>query len=58
MMLLILYFLLMKKKIFNNFQIFNICSKKPVDLNKLVKFISKYLNIKPNIIKSAIKLRF
>ena len=44
-------FSLMKKKIFNNFQIFNICSKKPVDLNKLVKFISKYLNIKPNIIK-------
>jgi len=44
-------FSLIKKKIFNRFQIFNICSNNPVDINKLVKFISKYLNIKPNIIK-------
>ena len=44
-------FSLIKKKIFDRFQIFNICSNNPVDINKLVKFISKYLNIKPNIIK-------
>ena len=42
---------LIKKKIFNNFQIFNICSNNPVDLNKLVKFISKSVNIDPKIIK-------
>jgi len=42
---------LIKKKISNNFQIFNICSNNPVDLNKLVKYISNFVNINPNIIK-------
>ena len=42
---------LIKKKITRKFQIFNICSNNPIDLNKLVKFISNFLNIKPKIIK-------
>ena len=42
---------LIKKKINRKFQIFNICSNNPIDLNKLVKFISNFLNIKPKIIK-------
>ena len=46
-------FRLIKKKISKNFEIFNVCSNKPVDLNKLVKFISKNLNIYPKIIKKS-----
>ena len=42
---------LIKKKITKKFQIFNICSDDPIDLNKLVKFISNFVNIKPKIIK-------
>jgi UDP-glucuronate 4-epimerase len=42
---------LIKKKITRKFQIFNICSNNPIDLNKLVKFISNFVNIKPKIIK-------
>ena len=42
---------LIKKKITKKFQIFNICSNDPIDLNKLVKFISNFVNIKPKIIK-------
>ena len=42
---------LIKKKITKKFQIFNICSNDPIDLNKLVKFISDFVNIKPKIIK-------
>ena len=42
---------LIKKKITKKFQIFNICSADPIDLNKLVKFISNFVNIKPKIIK-------
>ena len=44
-------FSLIKKKITKKFQIFNICSNDPIDLNKLVKFISNFANIKPKIIK-------
>jgi len=44
-------FSLIKKKITKKFQIFNICSNNPIDLNKLVKFISNFANIKPKIIK-------
>ena len=42
---------LIKKKITKKFQIFNICSNDPIDLNKLVKFISNFVNIKAKIIK-------
>jgi len=42
---------LIKKKITKKFQIFNVCSNDPIDLNKLVKFISDFVNIKPKIIK-------
>ena len=42
---------LIKKKITKKFQIFNICSNDPIDLNKLVKFISDFVNIKAKIIK-------
>ena len=42
---------LIKKRIAKKFQIFNICSNNPIDLNKLVKFISNFVNIKPKLIK-------
>ena len=42
---------LIKKKISRNFEVFNICSNNPIDLNKLVKFISKSVNMDPKIIK-------
>lgn len=40
---------IMTLKIKKKFEIFNICSNKPIDTNKVVRFISKYLNIKPNL---------
>ena len=42
---------LIKKRIAKKFQIFNICSNNPIELNKLVKFISNFVNIKPKLIK-------
>ena len=42
---------LIKKRISKKFQIFNICSNDPIALNKLVNFISNFLNIKPKLIK-------
>ena len=40
---------IMKFKTEKKFEIFNVCSNKPIDTNKVVKFISKYLNFKPNL---------
>ena len=37
------------KNIKTKFDIFNICSKKPIDTFKIVKFISKYLNTKTKL---------
>ena len=42
---------LVKKKIKNNFYIFNVCSKKTIDINKLVKIISNKVKIKPLLVK-------
>ena len=33
----------------NNFEIFNICSNKPIDINKLSLFIAKFVGIKPKL---------
>ena len=41
---------LIKKKIKNKFEIFNICSNKPIDIYKLSIFISKILKTKPRLI--------
>ena len=41
--------LLMRKKMKNNFEIFNICSNKPIDINKLSLFIAKFVGIKPKL---------
>ena len=38
------------KKIQNNFDIFNICSGKPIDINKLSLFISKLIKIEPYLV--------
>ena len=37
------------KKLKKNFDIFNICSNKPIDIYKLSVFISNYLNIKSKL---------
>ena len=42
---------LIKKRVAKKFQIFNICSNNPIELNKLVKFISNFVNIKPKLTK-------
>ena len=41
---------LIKKKLKNKFELFNICSSKPIDINKLSVFIAKFLDLKPKII--------
>ena len=38
------------KKLRKKFDIFNICSSKPIDIYKLSVFISKNLNKKPNLV--------
>ena len=45
--------LLIKKRMNKGFEIFNICSNKPVDINKLSLFIAKFLHKKPKIIPRA-----
>ena len=37
------------KKLKKNFDIFNICSNRPIDIYKLSVFISNYLNIKSKL---------
>jgi len=41
---------LIKKTIKGKFEIFNICSNKPIDINKLAVFISRILKKKPQLI--------
>ena len=41
--------LLIRKKMKKNFEIFNICSNKPIDINKLSLFIAKFVGIKPKL---------
>ena len=41
---------LIKKKLRNKFELFNICSSKPIDINKLSVFIANFLDIKPKIV--------
>ncbi len=45
-----LIFKIIRKKIKNKHDVYNICSNNSVDINKLVKFIYKKVNIKPKII--------
>ena len=40
---------LIKFNIRDNFNIFNICSNQPIDINKLLLFISKVLKLRPNL---------
>ena len=42
---------LISKKINKNYQVFNICSSKPIKILKLISEISKLTSIKPNIVK-------
>ena len=42
---------LIKKKIKKKFQIFNVCSNSPVNIFKLIKYVSKFTLINPKIIK-------
>jgi len=44
---------LIKKNIKNKFQIFNICSNKTININKLAKVIIKQVKIKPKILKQG-----
>ena len=44
-------FKLISKKIDKNFQIFNICSNKPIKISKLILKINEITSINPNIIK-------
>ncbi len=41
---------LINKKFKSKFEIFNVCSNNPIDINKLAIFISKILKTKPNLI--------
>ena len=45
--------LLIKKKMNKKFEIFNICSNKPIDINNLSLFIAKYIGKKPKLIFRA-----
>ena len=42
--------LLISKKMSKKFEIFNICSNKPIDINKLSSFIAKFLGKKPKFV--------
>ena len=42
--------LLISKKMSKKFEIFNICSNKPIDINKLSLFIAKFLRKKPKFV--------
>ena len=45
--------LLIRKKMNKRFEIFNICSNKPIDINKLSLFIAKFIDRKPKFIFRA-----
>ena len=45
--------LLISKKMNKKFEIFNICSNKPVDINKLASFIAKFISKKPKFVFRA-----
>lgn len=43
---------LIKKKIDKKFQLFNVCSNKPIKITKLISEVCKITSIRPNIIKA------